>query len=98
MSINSALRKEGIKVIGKLNTLEVNKIATNISESIANAFPEHSINQKDLFISIARLNMYIAEMPDNMAMAKYFYKNNSIYFSKNMNHSKNNRDKSIYPI
>ena len=85
MSINSALRKEGIKVIGKLNTLEVNKIATNISESIANAFPEHSINQKDLFISIARLNMYIAEMPDNMAMAKYFYKNNSIYFSKNMN-------------
>lgn len=85
MSINSALKKEGIKVIGKLNTLEVNKIATNISESIANAFPEHSINQKDLFISIARLNMYIAEMPDNMAMAKYFYKNNSIYFSKNMN-------------
>ena len=85
MSINSALRKEGIKVIGKLNTLEVNKIATNISVSIANAFPEHSINQKDLFISIARLNMYIAEMPDNMAMAKYFYKNNSIYFSKNMN-------------
>ena len=85
MSINSALKKEGIRVVGKLNTLEVNKIATIISTSIANAFPEHSINQNDLFISIARLNMYIAEMPKDMAMAKYFYKNNSIYFSKNMN-------------
>ena len=85
MSINSALKKEGIRVVGKLNTLEVNKIATIISESIANSFPEHSINQNDLFISISRLNMYIAEMPNDMAMAKYFYKNNSIYFSKNMN-------------
>ena len=31
MSINSALKKEGIRVVGKLNTLEVNKIATIIS-------------------------------------------------------------------
>ena len=84
MSINSTLKKEGIKVIGQLNTLEINKIASNISEIISKAFPEHNINQSDLFISIARLNMYIAEMP-NDAMAKYFYKNNSIYFSKNMN-------------
>lgn len=85
MNISSALKKEGIKVVGKLNTLEINKIASTISESIANSFPEHSINQSDLFISIARLNMYIAEMPADMAMAKYFYKNNSIYFSKDMN-------------
>ncbi len=84
MSINSTLKKEGIKVIGKLNTIEINKIASNISVKIANAFPEHNINQSDLFISLARLNMYIAEMPNDMAMAKYFYKNNSIYFSKDM--------------
>lgn len=84
MSINSTLKKEGIRVIGKLNTLEINKIASNISEKIVNAFPEHGINQSDLFISIARLDMYIAEMPNDMAMAKYFYKNNSIYFSKDM--------------
>lgn len=85
MSINSTLKSEGITILGKLNTMEINKIAANISEKIANAFPEHNINQKDLFISIARLNMYIAEMPNDMAMAKYFYKNNSIYFSKDMN-------------
>ena len=84
MSINSTLKNEGIRILGKLNTLEINKIAANISEKIAQAFPEHKINQKDLFISIARLDMYIAEMPNDMAMAKYFYKNNSIYFSKDM--------------
>ena len=84
MSINSTLKKEGIRVIGKLNTLEINKIASNISEALFSAFPEHGINQSDLFISIARLNMYLAEMPNDMAMAKYFYKNNSIYFSKDL--------------
>lgn len=84
MSINSTLKREGIKVIGQLNTLEINKIASNISEKLSKAFPEHNISQSDLFISIARLDMYIAEMPNDMAMAKYFYKNNSIYFSKDM--------------
>ena len=85
MSIESTLKKEGINVIGKLNTLEINKIASNISEKICKSFPEHNINQSQLFISIARLNMFVAEMPNDMAMAKYFYKNNSIYFSKNIN-------------
>lgn len=85
MSINSTLKREGINVIGQLNTLEINKIASNISEKICNAFPEHNINQSDLFISIARLNMYVADMPNDMAMAKYFYKNSSIYFSKYIN-------------
>lgn len=84
MGINSTLKKEGINVIGKLNTLEINKIASIISEKIVAAFPEHGLNQSDLFISIARLDMYIADMPNDMAMAKYFYKNNSIYFSKDM--------------
>ncbi len=84
MSIDSTLKNEGIHIVGKLNTLEVNKIATNISEKITTAFPEHNIDKDDLYNSIAQLDMYIAEMPNDMAVAKYFYKNNSIYFSKNM--------------
>ncbi len=85
MSINSTLKKEGITVIRELDTLQINSIASNISEKLVATFPEHNLNKSDLFISICRLNMYIAEMPNDMAMAKYFYKNNSIYFSKNMN-------------
>lgn len=85
MSINSTLRKEGIEDIKPLNTLEINKIASNISEKICSAFPEHNINKSDLFIAIARLNMYRAKMPQDDSAAKYFYKNNSIYFSNNTN-------------
>lgn len=84
MSIRSTLKKEGISVIGQLNTFEVNKIASNISEKICKAFPEHNINQSDLFISISRLNMYIADMTKDRALAKYFFKNNSIYFNKSI--------------
>lgn len=84
MSINSTLRKEGINVISQLNTMQINQIATSISEKLSKAFPEHNIDQNDLYVSLARLNMYIAEMP-NDAAAKYFYKNNSIYFSSDMN-------------
>ena len=61
MSINSTLKKEGINVISQLNTMQINQIASNISEKLSKAFPEHNIDQSDLFISIARLNMYIAE-------------------------------------
>ena len=84
MNINATLKKEGINVIKKLDTLEINKIASNISEKICNTFPEHNIKKSELFIAISRLNMYIAEMPNDTILAKYFYKNNSIYFSQNM--------------
>ena len=84
MSINSILKKEGITIVKPLNTLEINKIASKISEILCSHFPEHNLNKSDLFISISRLNMYIAKMPNDQAKAKYFYKNNSIYFSEDM--------------
>lgn len=84
MSINSTLKREGIEVIGPLNTLEINKIASTISEKLCATFPEHNLDQSKLFVSIARLNMYVAKFPSNDAVAKYFYKNNSIYFSNKM--------------
>lgn len=85
MSINSILKREGIENIQPLSTLEINKLASNISEKICLAFPEHNINKSDLFIAIARLNMYKATMPQDHSAAKYFYKNNSIYFSNDIN-------------
>lgn len=84
MSINSTLKREGIEVIKPLSTLEINKIASKIAEKLCSSFPEHNLNQSDLFIAISRLNMYIAKMPKDMAVAKYLYKNDSIYFSQDM--------------
>ena len=82
MSANSILKKEGIEIVEQLDTLKVNTIAISIASKLCLAFPEHNLNKSELFTSLSRINMYIAKMPDDSAGAKYFYKNNSIYFNK----------------
>lgn len=81
MNVESELRREGIVIIKQLNTLTVNSIAKNIAKTIVKSFPKHQFNYPILFTKIAKLNMYIAKIPNGVA-AKYFYKNSSIYFSE----------------
>ena len=80
MSIESDLKKDGIKVIGTLDTLSVNTLAHDVAEKICKTFPEQNFIFHNLFIAISRIPMYIAEMPEGFAEANYFYKNASIYF------------------
>lgn len=87
MSIESDLRKDGIEVIKKLDTLKINSIARNVSIRLCETFPDFNLNQNDLFIKLSRLNMYIAQMPEGMAEANYFYKNCSIYFNSRIDDS-----------
>ena len=81
MSIESDLRKDGIEVVSKLDTLKVNQLARNISTRIYNTFPQFQFKPNELFIKLSRLDMYTAKMPEGMAEANYFYKNSSIYFN-----------------
>ena len=84
MSVEADLKKDGIIITEKLDTLKVNSIARNISHKICDTFPEYGLNQNDLFIKLSRLDMYRASMPDGMAEANYFYKNTSIYFNEHI--------------
>lgn len=84
MSIETDLKKDGIEVVETLNTLKINSIARNISQKICETFPDYGFNQNELFIRLSRLNMYKAKMPEGMAEANYFYKNNSIYFNEHI--------------
>lgn len=84
MSVESDLRKDGIVVIKKLDTLKVNSIASNVAFKLCQTFSSYNLNQNDLFIKLSRLNMYKAKMPDGMAEANYFYKNSSIYFNEHI--------------
>ena len=84
MSIESDLKKDGIVVIEKLDTLKINSIARNVSIKICDNFPNYGFNQNDLFIKLSRLDMYRAKMPEGMAEANYFYKNSSIYFNEHI--------------
>lgn len=82
MATFSRLKKEGIEVVSQLDTLKVNTIAINVASKLCLAFPEHNLNKSELFESLSRLNMYIAKMPPDSSGAKYFYKDNSIYFNE----------------
>ena len=84
MSIESDLKKDGIKVVGPLDTLSVNTMSRNIAEKICKAFPEQNFIFQNLFIALSRIPMYIAEIPDGFAEATYFYKNSSMYFKQGL--------------
>ncbi|MBR1540119.1 MAG: hypothetical protein IJ629_02950 [Clostridia bacterium] len=81
------LKRDGIVLDRQLSVLEVNKIAAIISERICSTFPEHGIIKSELFISLSRIHMYLAEFKDCSA-AKYDYKNNAIYFQKDIDFDK----------
>lgn len=82
MSIESDLRKEGIQITSKLDTLKVNTIAKNIAQRLVAAFPEHDFKLGELFMQLAKLNMYQAKIEKGLSEANYHYKNTSIYFNE----------------
>lgn len=84
MSIESDLKKDGITVIGKLDTLSVNTISRDIAEMLCKAFPNQNFIFQNLFIALSRIPMYIADIPDGFAEATYFYKNSSMYFKQGL--------------
>ena len=84
MSIKSDLKKDGIEVTEKLDTLKINSIAKNIATKLCETFPSYGLNENDLFIKLSRLDMYKAKMPEGMAEANYYYKNSSIYFNEHI--------------
>lgn len=84
MSIKSDLKREGIEVIEELNTLLINHLAKNVASKLCETFPNYGLNENDLFIRLSRLHMYKAKMPNGMAEANYFYKNESIYFNEHI--------------
>ncbi len=84
MSIESDLKKDGITVVEKLDTLSSNTISRNIAEKLCKAFPNQNFIFQNLFIALSRIPMYIADIPDGFAEATYFYKNSSMYFKQGL--------------
>ncbi len=82
MNIEAELKKDGIEIVGRLDTLSVNTLAKDAAEKICRAFPRAHFVPSKLFIELSRIPMYIARMPEGFAEANYFYKNSSIYFKQ----------------
>lgn len=84
MSIENDLKKDGITIIKPLDALSITLIAKFVAEKFITAFPFYRFSYQDLFIKVSRLGMYIADVPDGMSEANYFYKNSSIYFKQGL--------------
>ena len=72
MSIEADLKKDGIEVIEKLDTLTINSIARNVSTKICDTFPNYGLTKEDLFIKLCRLDMYKAKMPERNVWGELF--------------------------
>ncbi len=64
LSIKRVLKREGIEIIEKLDTLTVNSLAKNIATSLCSAFPNLGLDSNTLFINLSRINMYFAKLPN----------------------------------
>lgn len=84
MNIENELKKDGIEIIKPLDGLSVTLIAKFVAEKFVSFFPFCRVNHHDLFAKITRINMYIADIPEGMSEANYFYKNSSIYFKNGL--------------
>lgn len=84
MNVENDLKKDGITIIEPLDTLSVTLIAKFVAEKFITAFPFYRFSYQDLFIKASRLGMYIADIPEGMSEANYFYKNSSIYFKQGL--------------
>ena len=81
MGIEANLKKEGINVIEELDKIKVNTIAKNVAQKIVAAFPNLNLKLGEIFIRLAQIKMYYAEVPKGFSEANYFYKNSSIYIN-----------------
>lgn len=82
MNIDKILKKEGIELVSTLNNEKVSSIANKVAKKICSTFPEHNLNQHDIFSELSKVNMYFADFTNNTIGAKYYYKNQSIYFNR----------------
>lgn len=84
MKIENDLRKDGITVIEPLDMLSVTLISKFVAEKLSSALPFYNLKYHNLFVRISRISMYIADIPDGLSEANYFYKNSSIYFKRGL--------------
>ena len=87
MNILDEIKKEGIEVINELSSATISSIASKVSKALQAAFPEKNLDPKEISSSLLELKMYLAKLPEGCS-AKYFYKNQSIYFSENTSFNK----------
>lgn len=84
MNADKELKKDGIVVLEPLDDSSVIYIAQNVSKKIYATFPNFEFTYNYLFDTLSKVKLYIADIPEGLSEASYFYKNSSIYFRTGM--------------
>ncbi len=95
MNYQKILKKEGIELVSTLKQEKIDSVAKKVSKKICSTFPEHNLNQHDIYTALSKTKMYFADFNTQNIGAKYYYKNQSIFFNRNYN-SKKLSDLSIH--
>ena len=84
MGIERELKKGGIKVVEQLDSSSVFSIAKNVSKQIYRTYPNYEFSYEDLLNNLSNVSLYMADIPEGLSEASYYYKNTSIYFRNGM--------------
>lgn len=83
-TVDEELRKNNINVICPIDRNNINAIACYVANVLVTKFPNLTLNYNIISGSIAKLPMYIAEMPLSASGASYLYINSTFYFRKGL--------------
>ena len=90
MNLQKKLQNLGIEQAKKLDDKQIRTIATNVTETITNAFPVIYNEYNNILIKLLNCNMYTAKITKPISKVNYIYENNSIYFDENLDLNKVN--------
>lgn len=72
MNIEKDLKREGIEVINKLDTLSANSLASSVANRLCKAFPNEHFVYQSLFINLSRLPMICCKISRRSSRSKLF--------------------------
>lgn len=85
MEAEKTLKAIGIEPIRSLSFEEISSIILQFVEAFIQAFPEQKIREEELLHKMFKCKMYLANIPEYLGSANYFYKDKAIYFNCNAN-------------
>lgn len=84
MFLERDLKQLGIEVAEKVEDEKIVEIAGQVATKLTAAFPKNEISYLDIYRILLSTPMYYANISSEMSQVNYYYKNSTIYFSKQL--------------
>ena len=85
MDLEKALKTVDIEPIRSLTFAEVGQIVQSFSQKLSLAFPNVKDKLPEMMEKLFACHMYLADIPESLGSANYFYKTQAIYFKIDTN-------------